>query len=51
VALTGGDFERNYPRIAKERRMMQKIGMWQPVPQEKVKEPQGQVDDDEEEEE
>jgi lambda family phage portal protein len=50
VALTGGDFERNYPRIAKERRMMQKIGMWQPLAQENAKEPQGQVDDNEEEE-
>lgn len=30
VALTGGDFERNYPRIVKERRMMQEIGMWAP---------------------
>jgi lambda family phage portal protein len=33
VALTGGDFERNYPRIAKERALMEKIGMWQPVAQ------------------
>lgn len=30
VAITGGDFERNYPRIVKERRMLQEIGMWQP---------------------
>lgn len=30
VQITGGDFERNYPRIAKERRMMAEIGMWQP---------------------
>ena len=30
VAITGGDFESNYPRIAKERRMLQEIGMWQP---------------------
>lgn len=33
VSLTGGDFERNYPRIAKERALMQKIGMWIPVSQ------------------
>ena len=31
VAITGGDFERNYPRIVKERGMMQAAGMWQPV--------------------
>jgi capsid protein len=31
VNLTGGDFERNYPRIVKERRMMREIGMWAPV--------------------
>ena len=30
VALTGGDFERNYPRITKERALMNKIGMWIP---------------------
>lgn len=28
--ITGGDFERNYPRIAKERRMLQAIGLWTP---------------------
>lgn len=33
VSLTGGDFERNYPRIVKERALMGKIGMWQPVSQ------------------
>jgi capsid protein len=31
VTLTGGDFERNYPRIKKERRLMQAAGMWVPV--------------------
>ncbi len=31
VTLTGGDFERNYPRIKKERRLMQEAGMWVPV--------------------
>lgn len=31
VLLTGGDFERNYPRIVKERRMLQEIGLWIPV--------------------
>jgi len=31
VLLTGGDFERNYPRIIKERRLMEAAGMWQPV--------------------
>jgi len=31
VLLTGGDFERNYPRILKERRLMQAAGMWTPV--------------------
>lgn len=31
VTLTGGDFERNYPRIKKERQMLQAIGMWTPV--------------------
>jgi len=30
VAITGGDFDRNYPRIAKERKLMAAIGMWQP---------------------
>jgi lambda family phage portal protein len=30
VAITGGDFERNYPRISKERKMLQAIGLWQP---------------------
>jgi lambda family phage portal protein len=30
VAITGGDFDHNYPRIVKERRMLQKIGLWQP---------------------
>ena len=30
VTLTGGDFERNYPRIVKERKLMQAIGMWAP---------------------
>jgi len=30
VAITGGDFDRNYPRIVKERRMLQSIGMWSP---------------------
>jgi lambda family phage portal protein len=30
VAITGGDFENNYPRIAKERKMMQAIGLWSP---------------------
>lgn len=30
VAITGGDFERNYPRIVKERQMLQAVGMWQP---------------------
>ncbi|MCK9570076.1 phage portal protein [Candidatus Pacearchaeota archaeon] len=33
VALTGGDFEQNYPRIVKERALMEKIGMWQRVSQ------------------
>lgn len=28
--LTGGDFETNYPRIKKERKMMKRIGMWPP---------------------
>lgn len=31
VALTGGDFEDNLPRIAKERRQLEGIGLWQPV--------------------
>ena len=31
VLLTGGDFERNYPRIIKERRLMEAAGMWQTV--------------------
>jgi lambda family phage portal protein len=31
VLLTGGDFERNYPRILKERRLMEAAGMWTPV--------------------
>ncbi len=30
VLLTGGDFERNFPRIRKERRMLQELGLWQP---------------------
>jgi len=30
VAITGGDFESNYPRIAKERKMLADIGMWTP---------------------
>lgn len=33
VTMTGGDFERNYPRIAKERKLLQQVGMWQPVSQ------------------
>jgi lambda family phage portal protein len=28
VALTGGDFETNYPKIVKERKMMEEAGMW-----------------------
>lgn len=28
VALTGGDFETNYPKMLKERKMMKKAGMW-----------------------
>jgi hypothetical protein len=28
VQLTGGDFEANYPRIVKERKMMKEAGMW-----------------------
>lgn len=28
VMLTGGDFETNYPRIVKERKMMKEAGMW-----------------------
>jgi hypothetical protein len=28
VMLTGGDFETNYPRIVKERKMMREAGMW-----------------------
>lgn len=39
VALTGGDFERNYPRIAKERKLMGKIGMWFPKTQPKPAQP------------
>lgn len=31
VLLTGGDFERNYPRIVKERRMLREAGLWVPV--------------------
>lgn len=31
VAITGGDFEDNLPRIAKERLALAKIGLWQPV--------------------
>lgn len=53
VALTGGDFERNYPRIVKERRMMQEIGMWMPA-KEQIAPAQPQIEpphDDEEDEE
>jgi capsid protein len=28
VALTGGDFETNYPKMVKERKMMREAGMW-----------------------
>ena len=28
--ITGGDFEKNLPRIARERKKMQEIGLWQP---------------------
>jgi lambda family phage portal protein len=31
--LTGGDFETNYPRILKERRMMRDAGMWITAPE------------------
>lgn len=31
VLLTGGDYEDNLPRIAKERRQLAEIGLWQPV--------------------
>lgn len=30
VLITGGDFDRNYPRIKKERQMLKQIGMWVP---------------------
>jgi lambda family phage portal protein len=30
VLITGGDFDRNYPRIKKERQMLKEIGMWVP---------------------
>lgn len=29
--LTGGDYEKNLPRIAKERKKLEEIGLWQPV--------------------
>jgi len=48
VLLTGGDFERNYPRIMKERRMMEAAGMWQPV---QAATPDTMPDEDEEEDE
>lgn len=31
VLLTGGDFQANYPRIVKERRLLADAGLWQPV--------------------
>lgn len=31
VLLTGGDFQDNYPRIAKERKQLEAVGLWQPV--------------------
>jgi len=35
VLLTGGDFQANYPRIVKERRLLEKAGLWQPVQSQK----------------
>ncbi|MFA6358834.1 MAG: hypothetical protein WCY09_09290, partial [Candidatus Omnitrophota bacterium] len=28
--ITGGDFTKNLPRIRKERKLLQEIGLWQP---------------------
>jgi len=49
--ITGGDFEKNLPRIAKERKALQEIGLWQPVqnkpqPAEKPVVPPAKQDDD-----
>ena len=29
--LTGGDFEKNFPRIRKERGMLKEVGLWVPA--------------------
>ena len=50
VLLTGGDFERNYPRIIKERRLMEAAGMWQTVQAANAPTPMGSVPDKEDEE-
>lgn len=31
VMLTGGDFEKNFPRIRKERGMLEDVGLWTPI--------------------
>jgi len=31
VLLTGGDFEKNFPRIRKERGMLKEVGLWVPA--------------------
>lgn len=54
VAITGGDFESNYPRIAKERKMLAEIGMWSPggkAPAPAAPPPPGKKEKDEEDEE
>jgi len=46
VLITGGDFERNYPRIMKERRLMEAAGMWTPVQAAISSTPDGEEDDE-----
>ena len=51
VMLTGGDFERNYPRVRKERRMLQEIGMWSPAGAKPAAEPSQPAEDPEDDKE
>lgn len=51
VELTGGDFETNHPRIAKERKILAEIGLWTPrqeAPGQAIPPAQPEPDDDKE---
>jgi len=51
VLLTGGDFEKNLPRIRKERGLLADLGLWQPtLPAPDPSQPVEDPEDDEEEE-